>query len=121
MYNPRVCAREGSWIMCSNKRRKCVSISSLALIFASLATAPALRAQAVSVATVTGRVTDQQGALVPSAEIKITGADTGTVRDAVTNTEGIYTLPSLPIGAYSLQVTAPGFQKYVQTGILLRV
>jgi len=41
--------------------------------------APPLHAQAVSIATVTGRVTDDQGAIVPGANIKITKIDTGTV------------------------------------------
>lgn len=82
---------------------------------------PALHAQAVSIATVTGRVTDEQGAIVPGAKIKITKIDTGTAYDAVTNGTGIYTLPSLPIGAYRLEATSAGFQTYVQNGILLRV
>src|SRR5438445_761815 len=46
---------------------------------------PPLYGQAVSIATVTGRVADQQGALVLGAEIRITNVDTGTIRDAVTN------------------------------------
>ena len=91
------------------------------LIFLAFAIAPALHAQAVSIATVTGRVTDQQGAVLTGAQIKITGVDTGTVHKAVTNEDGIYTIPSLPIGAYTVEASAPGFQTYVQTGILLRV
>ena len=82
---------------------------------------PPLRAQAVSIATVTGRVTDEQGAIVPGANIKITKIDTGTVYASASNGNGIYTLPSLPIGEYQLEATAPGFQTYVQSGILLRV
>src|SRR5262245_52655008 len=91
------------------------------ILFGAALLTPAIFGQAVSIATVTGRVTDQQGAVVPAAEVKITGVDTGVVRDAVTNGEGLYTIPALPIGAYTFQVTAPGFQKYVQTGIQLRV
>jgi hypothetical protein len=83
--------------------------------------APGLHAQAVSIATVTGRVTDEQGAIVPGASIRITRIDTGTVYDSASNGNGIYTLPSLPIGEYRLEATAPGFQTYVQSGILLRV
>src|SRR3984893_56729 len=82
---------------------------------------PTLHAQAVSIATVTGRVMDEQGALMTGVQIKITGVDTGTVYDAVTNTDGLYGIPSLPIGPYTLQATSSGFQTYVQTGILLRV
>jgi hypothetical protein len=87
----------------------------------ALTMTPALHAQAVSIATVTGRVTDQQGAVLTGAQITITGVDTGAVHKAVTNDNGIYTIPSLPIGAYTFETAAPGFQTYVQTGILLRV
>src|SRR5438874_2179460 len=107
--------------MYNSKQRNCTEIFSLLLTFAALENKPVLLAQAVAIATVTGRVTDQLGALVTGAEIKITGVDTGTVHNAVTNGEGIYTIPSLPIGAYTFQAAAPGFQTYVQTGILLRV
>ena len=80
-----------------------------------------LDAQAVSIASVTGRMTDEQGALIAGAQIKIAGVDTGTVYNAVTNADGLYSVPSLPIGAYTLEATAAGFQTYVQTGIQLRV
>src|SRR5713226_4986955 len=97
------------------------AVSTLLLTFVILGAAPALDAQAVSIATVTGRIMDEQGALVSGALIKLTGVNTGTVYNAVTNSDGIYTFPSLPIGAYTLQSTVPGFQTYVQSGILLRV
>src|SRR5712692_8115860 len=107
--------------MSTDKLRSLSAAGGLLLAFVALEYAPALHAQAVSNATVTGRVTDQQGALVAGAEIKVTGVDTGTVRESVANADGIYTISSLPIGAYKLEATAPGFQTYVQTGILLRV
>src|SRR5262245_26162173 len=74
-------------------------------------------ASAVTNATVTGRVTDEQAAVVPNAQIQITAAETGARYSVLTNAAGIYTVPSLPIGAYTLQVTVAGFQTYVQTGI----
>src|SRR5579872_2447037 len=89
--------------------------------FVALALTPSLHAQAVSIATVTGRVTDQQGAVLTGAQITFTGVDTGAVHKAVTNEDGIYTIPNLPIGAYTFETAASGFQTYVQTGILLRV
>src|SRR6266852_8150457 len=106
--------------MSNSKLREFVAVSTLLVAFV-VGTAPALYAQAVSMATVTGRVTDQSGALVTGSQIGITAVDTGTIHNAVTNSEGLYTIPSLPIGAYTFQATAPGFQTYVQTGILLRV
>lgn len=93
----------------------------LLLVFLVLTNAPAARAQAVSIASLTGRVVDSSGAVVSGAQVKMTGVDTGVVHSAVTNGVGIYTMPSLPIGAYTLQASAPGFQTYVQTGITLQV
>jgi len=69
---------------------------------------------------VTGRVVDEQGALISGAQIKMTAVDTGVVYNAVSNLDGIYTFPSLPIGAYTLEATVSGFQTYVQSGIQLR-
>src|SRR5258707_1360726 len=91
------------------------------LTFALLGTAPALYAQAVSLSSVTGRVVDEQGAVITGAQIRMIGVETGAVSNAVTNSDGIYTIPSLPIGAYTLESTVAGFQTSVQTGILLRV
>ncbi len=92
------------------------------LVALSLVLLPAaLHAQAVSIASVTGRVVDEQGAVVSSAQIKMTGVDTGVVYSAVSNANGIYAFPSLPIGAYRLESTVSGFQTYAQNGIQLRV
>jgi hypothetical protein len=107
--------------MSNKKSRSLIAVSSLLLTFVMLGNPPALDAQAVSIASVTGLVMDEQGALVAGAQIKMTAVDTGAVYNAVTNSDGIYTIPSLPIGAYTLESTVAGFQTYVQSGILLRV
>jgi hypothetical protein len=79
------------------------------------------QAQAVSIASITGRVTDPTGAVVSSAQVKITALSTNTVYTAATGADGLYGFPSLSIGAYTLEVTAPGFQTYEQKGISLQV
>ena len=78
-------------------------------------------AQAVSTAQINGTVQDASGSAVPGAEIKATQVDTGAIRTVTSGADGSYTLPSLPVGAYSLQVTKPGFATYSQTGIVLQV
>jgi hypothetical protein len=83
--------------------------------------APLLEAQAVSIASVTGRVADDQGASVAGAQLKMTGIETGSTATAVSNADGIYSFPSLAIGAYRMESTFPGFQTYVENGIVLRV
>src|ERR1051326_1170867 len=98
-----------------------LSGASLLLLLASANPARGLHAQAVSIASVTGRVTDEPGAYIPGARLQITSAAFATAYNAVTNVEGLYTLASLPIGSYRLQAVAPGFQTYLQSGIALRV
>src|SRR5437763_11630671 len=97
------CFREVVFAMSNHQSIKLFAVG--CLTFLLLADAPALYAQAVSIATVTGRLTDQQGALVTGAQIRVTGVDTGAVHNAITNEDGIYTIPSLPIGAYTFQAT----------------
>ena len=72
-------------------------------------------------AQISGRVTDATGALIPGADVQATQTDTGLTRSTVTNETGAYALPSLPTGPYRLEVTLPGFQTFVQTGITLEV
>lgn len=82
---------------------------------------PVLMAQAVAIATVTGRVVDPAGAIVPGVEVSLTSNETGALHRAVTNSDGLYTLPSLPVGSYTLQMVGQGFQTYVQKGLVLQV
>jgi Carboxypeptidase regulatory-like domain len=78
-------------------------------------------AQAVANAQIHGVVSDATGAVVPGAAVKTTQTDTGQVRTAVTANDGSYVLPNLPVGPYTLEVTIPQFNSYVQSGIILQV
>src|ERR1700676_5380685 len=60
-------------------------------------------------ATINGRVTDPADAVVPNATISITNLATGVARDSVTNSEGLYSVPALQPGNYSVKVQAQGF------------
>ena len=80
-----------------------------------------LSAQTASVAQINGTVKDQSGALLPGVDIKVTHAETGYSRSAVTDETGAYILPNLPIGPYRLEASLPGFSTYAQTGIVLQV
>ena len=77
-----------------------------------------LWAQAIF-ATLTGVVTDPSGAVVSNANVKLTDAESGSVRSSVTNSEGFFTFASVPVGRYVLTVEAPGFQTYRGTDIAL--
>src|ERR1700722_17802489 len=68
-----------------------------------------------------GTVTDPTGAAVPNAQISITNTATGEVRTGKTNGTGLYDFSGLHIGTYTLNVTAPGFQNYNKTNIVMNV
>src|SRR5579872_1526983 len=78
-------------------------------------------AQAGSTSQIQGGVQDASGLPVQGAEIKATQTETGVVRTAPSSADGTYILPNLPIGPYRLEVSKEGFNKYVQTGIVLQV
>jgi hypothetical protein len=66
-----------------------------------------------------GTVTDAHGSTLVDAKVTLTGADTGLHETRVTGKSGNYSFGPLATGNYSLEVFAIGFQKYVQTQILL--
>jgi len=65
--------------------------------------------------TITGTVTDPQGAAVPSAKITITEDATGLTYDVLTSSSGDYTRPALKPGTYTVTAEAPGFRRVQQT------
>src|SRR5437867_2144832 len=70
---------------------------------------------------ISGRVTDRTGAVLPGVEVTATQTETGISRTTVTNETGSYVLGNLATGPYRLEATLPGFQTYVQMGIVLQV
>ena len=78
-------------------------------------------AQAVANAEIRGVISDSSGAVVPAAQIKATQTETGRFRTTLSGSDGSYALPSLPVGPYKLEVSAPSFASYVQSGIMLQV
>ena len=78
-------------------------------------------AQSVVGAQISGVVTDPTGAVIPNAQIKATQAESGETRSTVSTSNGAYSLPNLPVGPYRLEVSSQGFDRYVQSGIILTV
>jgi hypothetical protein len=72
-------------------------------------------------ASISGRVTDQTGALVTAAGVKIKNIDTGVSRTTKTNGEGFYSFPTLKPGRYLMNVLKQGFEAVSVTGIVLHV
>src|SRR5712671_5444707 len=72
-------------------------------------------------ATVTGRVADADGLAMPGVTVSATNAATNEVASAVTNNEGLYSLPFLRPGLYRVSAEIQGFRKHTQEGIQLQV
>jgi Carboxypeptidase regulatory-like domain/TonB dependent receptor len=71
--------------------------------------------------TLLGTVTDKTGAVVPNADVTATNAGTNLSRTAKTNGQGEYRIDFLPIGDYTVEVSASGFKKSLQKGVTLEV
>ena len=71
--------------------------------------------------SLTGNVTDQNGAALPGATVEIRSVEKNTVNSATTNEEGSYTFPLLNPGHYTITVTAQGFTSTTRENIEIRV
>ena len=70
-----------------------------------IALAVVARAQeTINYASVSGRVTDPQGAVVPGAEVSARQTDTNVAADTVTDSDGRFRFPYLKIGPYEITV-----------------
>ena len=77
--------------------------------------------QSLNTSQVSGTVQDATGAIVSNATIVLTNTSNGFSRTVTSNNSGSYTAPDLPLGPYSVTITAPGFQKYVEKNLVLEV
>jgi outer membrane receptor protein involved in Fe transport len=71
--------------------------------------------------SVNGTITDNSGAAVAGAEVKVVSDATGLTRDVVTAEDGNYTATELPPGNYSITVTKAGFRTSTAKGIVVTV
>jgi hypothetical protein len=67
--------------------------------------------------SIQGTVTDPSGATVGGASVTGRNLDTGLTQRTTTTDAGIYSLPNLPPGRYSVTVEAPNMKKYSREGV----
>jgi outer membrane receptor protein involved in Fe transport len=67
-------------------------------------------AQAPTTGRLTGTVKDPSGAVIPGASIMAKNAQTGSEFKAVTNEVGVWVMPSVPSGSYTVSLNAQGFR-----------
>src|SRR5216684_3756931 len=75
----------------------------------------------VSGGTVSGKVTDSTGALIPGAQVAIRNTATGVTTSLIANEDGIYRASNLLPGDYEITASAPNFTSFLQKGVTLTV
>jgi hypothetical protein len=70
---------------------------------------------------ISGVVTDSSGAVLVGTTITVTNPQTNFTREAISNTSGNYSFPSLTPGLYNVRAEKQGFQSEVRNGIELQV
>lgn len=93
----------------------------LFLVMALLCLSVAIvQAQSTS-ATLSGTVTDENGAVVPGANVTVTNPATGVQRQATTSAEGAFNIPLLPPSTYTILVERQGFATAKLSDVVLNV
>ncbi len=71
--------------------------------------------------TITGLVTDQQGAVIPGAQVEVRNTGTNAVFTTSSNESGLYVAPGMAVGEYEIGVESEGFRRSVRSGVTLQV
>ncbi len=75
----------------------------------------------IGTATISGRVTDPSGAVVPNVTVTVINTVNNFQFTAATNTDGLYRVQSLQPGPYRVTFESAGFKRLVRDNIVLRV
>src|SRR5581483_371499 len=73
----------------------------------------------IDTGSVTGTIKDASGALVPAANATLTNTATGVTQKRISTHAGAYSFPLVPVGTYSLNVQAKGFETSVVNQIVV--
>ncbi|MCC6328098.1 MAG: TonB-dependent receptor [Acidobacteria bacterium] len=84
--------------------KRAASLAAIAVIFAFAAFGQS------NTGSITGVITDQNGAIVPNATVTVTNQGTNEKRTVQADNAGRYEAPSLSTGVYSIEASASGFQ-----------
>ncbi|HYR84485.1 MAG TPA: TonB-dependent receptor [Terriglobia bacterium] len=75
--------------------------------------------QAFDTGQVSGSARDASGSVIPGVSVTIRNEAQGQERQTLTNEQGYYVFPNLPVGPYTVTGELSGFKKFVKTGIRL--
>jgi hypothetical protein len=85
----------------------------------TIACAASAFAQSSPTGVLTGRVMDQSQGAMPGVAVTVVNAATNDTRTDVTNTQGLYRLPALPVGTYELRFELEGFKRVTRSGVVV--
>ena len=71
--------------------------------------------------TISGSITDPNGAVVPGATVTVKNTDTNIAQTSTSNSDGAYTVPLLPPGPYTISAAASGFKTSTVENVTVRV
>src|ERR1700692_2495084 len=92
----------------------------LAVVVTVLCLSALTLAQGGATGAITGTVQDASGAVISGAQVNVINEATGqVVRKVSTDPSGTATATLLPVGNYSLEITAPGFATTKVAGIVV--
>jgi Carboxypeptidase regulatory-like domain len=95
--------------------KRCLFGLSLLAVFAILFALPA--AADNQYASIRGTVTDPTGAVIAGVKVTVTNTATGISYNGVTNKDGLFVFPQIPIGDYRARIEQTGFKAFEQSGI----
>jgi outer membrane receptor protein involved in Fe transport len=98
--------------------RKC---GCLCLLLLASLLAPSAKAQNSNTGELKGAVLDSSGAVMPGVAISIKEINTGVVTPTATNQSGLYDVPFLSPGSYTVTFSKQGFRDFVRSGIVLQI
>ncbi len=70
--------------------------------------------------TIQGLVKDPSGAVIPGAKVKIIQTATNSTYELVTNSDGLYNAPNLPVATYRVVIQAEGFSTFSREPVEVR-
>ncbi len=71
--------------------------------------------------SISGQISDSSGAAIPNATVTLINKSLGINRTVMSNGQGEYTFDDVQIGTYEVDVAAPNFRNYVETGVVVNV
>ncbi len=101
--------------------KRCAGVAVRTLIVTlALFTGAAVRSQTTT-GSISGTVKDPDGAVIPDIAVIAKNTATGAQQNAVTNAQGSYVFPTVPVGTYELDTFRPGFKPYHRTGLVIDI